>query len=49
MFNKELEDLKSKQTKVNSTISKMKTILEGINIRIPEGNEWLREMEDRVV
>ena len=31
MFNKELEDLKNKQTKMDSTISEMKNILEGIN------------------
>ena len=29
--NKELEDLKNKQTKMNSTISEMKNTLEGIN------------------
>ena len=33
MFNKELEDLKNKQTKMNSTIFGMKNTLEGINNR----------------
>ena len=32
MFNKDLEELKNKQTQMNSTITEMKTTLEGINI-----------------
>ena len=36
MFNKELEDLKSKWTKMNNTISEMKNTLEAINSRIIE-------------
>ena len=39
MFNKELEDLKSKQTKMDSTISEMKNALERINSRITEAEE----------
>ena len=39
MFNKELEDLKSKQTKMNSTISEMKNTLAGSNSRIMEAEE----------
>ena len=31
MFNKELEDLKNKQTELNNTITEMKNPLEGIN------------------
>ena len=34
MFNKELEDLKNKQTKMDRTIYEMKNTLEGINSRI---------------
>lgn len=34
MFNKELEDLKNKQTKMNDTISEMKNVLGGIHSRI---------------
>ena len=36
MFNKELEDLKNKQTEMNNTITEMKNTLEGINSRITE-------------
>ena len=39
MSNKELEDLKNKQTKMDSTISEMKNTLEGINSRITEAEE----------
>ena len=34
MFNKEIEDLKNKQTEIGNTIMEMKTTLEGINSRI---------------
>ena len=34
MFNKDLEELKKKQTEMNNTITEMKTTLEGINSRI---------------
>ena len=34
MFNKDLEELKNKQTERNNTITEMKTTLEGINSRI---------------
>ena len=39
MFNKELGDLKSKPTKMNNTISEVKSTLEGINSRITETEE----------
>ena len=39
MFNKELEDLKNKQTKMGSTISEIKNMLEEINNRITEAVE----------
>ena len=34
MFNKDLEELKSKQTEMNSTVTEIKNTLEGINNRI---------------
>ena len=49
MFNKELEDLKNKHTRMDSTISEMKNILEGINIRITESEGPINNTEDRVV
>ena len=36
MFNKDLEELKNKQTEMNNTITKMKNTQEGINNRITE-------------
>ena len=33
IFNKDLEELKNKQTEMNNTITEMKTTLEGINSR----------------
>ena len=46
MFNKDLEELKNKQTEMNNTITEMKTTLEGINSRIIEAEE--RSEERRV-
>lgn len=45
MFNKELEDLKSK---MNSAIAEMK-YLEGTNSRLMEAEEQRSEVQDRVV
>ena len=42
MFTKDLEELKNKQTKVNNT-------LEGINSRITEAEEWISDLEDRIM
>ena len=39
MFNKDLEDLKNKQTKMNNTITEMKNTLEGISSRITEAEK----------
>ena len=36
MFNKDIEELKNKQTEMNNTIAEMKTTLEGINSKITE-------------
>ena len=49
MFNKDLEELKNKQTEMNNTIIEMKTTLEGINSRITEAEEWISDLEDRMV
>ena len=38
-FKKDLEELKSKQTMMNNTITEMKNTLEGINSRITEAEE----------
>ena len=49
VFNKDLEELKNKQTEMNNTITVMKTTLEGINSRITEAEEWKSDLEDRMV
>ena len=49
MFNKDLEELKSKQTMMNSTINEIKNSLEGINSRITEAEERISDLEDKIV
>ena len=49
MFNKDLEELKNKQTEMNNTITEMKTPLEGINSRITEAEERISDLEDTMV
>ena len=39
MFDKDLEELKNKETEMNNTITEMKNTLEGINNRITEAEE----------
>ena len=36
MFNKDLEELRNKQTEMNNTITKVENTLEGLNSRITE-------------
>ena len=48
-FNKDQEDLKSKQTMMNNTINKIKNSLEVINSRIIEAEEWIRDLEDKIL
>ena len=42
MFTKDLGELKNKQIEMNNT-------LEGINSRITEAEEWINDLEDRMV
>ena len=49
MFNKDLEELKSKQTMMNTTISKIKNSLEWINSRITQAEEWTNDLKDKIV
>ena len=49
MFNKDLEELKSKQTMTKNTINEIKNSLEGINSRITEAEERISELEDKMV
>ena len=41
-FNKDLEELKSKKTKMNNTINEIKNSLEGINSRISEAEDQIK-------
>ena len=49
MFNKDLEELKSKQTMMNSTINEIKNSLQGINTRITEAEERISDLKDKIV
>ena len=44
-FNKDLEELKSKQTEMNNTINEIKNSLEGVNSRITEAEEQIKSTE----
>ena len=46
-FNKDLEELKSKQTVMNNTINEIENSLEGINSRMAE--ERISDLEDKIV
>ena len=46
---KDIEEIKNKQTEMNSTITEIKNTLEGTNSRITEAEEWKSELEDRMV
>ena len=48
-FNKDLEELKNKQTMMNNTINEIKNSLEGINSRIIEAEERICDSEDKIV
>ena len=48
-FNKDLGELKSKQTMMNNTISEIKNSLEGINSRITDTEERISDLEDKIV
>ena len=49
MFNKDLEELNSKQTMMNKTISEIKNSLQGINNRITEAEERISDLEDKIL
>ena len=48
-FNKDLEELKSKQTMMNNTINEIENSLEGINSRITEAEERISDLDDKIV
>ena len=48
-FNKDVEELKSKQTMMNNRINEIKNSLEGINSRITEAEERINDLEGKIV
>ena len=48
-FNKDLEELKSKQTMMNNTINEIKNSLERIKSRINEAEERISDLEDKIL
>ena len=48
-INEDTEELNNKYTETNNTITEIKNILEGINSRISEAEEWIRELKDKKV
>ena len=48
-FNKDQEELKSKLTMMNNKINENKDSLEGINSRITKAEEWISDLEDKIV
>ena len=48
-YNKDLGELKSKQTLMNNKINEIKNSLEGINSRITEAEERISDLEDKIM
>ena len=48
-ISKDLEELKNKHIETNNTITEVKYTLEGINSRISETEEWISELENKIV
>ena len=49
MFNKDLEEIKKSQLKMNNAINEIKNTLEGLNSRRMETQDRISEVEDRMV
>ena len=49
MFHKDVEELKNKQSVMNKSITEIKYTLEGIDSQITETEEWISELEDRMM
>ena len=49
MFNKDLEEIKKCQLKMNNAINEIKNTLEGTNSRITEAEDRISEVEDKMV
>ena len=49
MFNKDLEEIKKSQLKMNNAINEIKNTLEGTNSRMMEAEDRISEVEDKMV
>ena len=49
MFNKDLEEIKKSQLKMNNAINEIKITLEGTMTRITETEDTISEIEDKIV
>ena len=47
--NKDVEELKRNQAMMKNTINEIKNTLERINSRINEAEEWVSDLEDKIV
>ena len=48
-INKDIEEWKNKHTETNNTIIEIKNTPEGISSRLSEAEEWISELEDKMV
>ena len=48
-FNKDVEELKSKQSMINNTINEIKNSLKGTKSRITEAEERITDLDDKIV
>ena len=49
MINKDLDEIKKSQSMIKNAITEIKSTLEGTNSRITEAQEWISEVEDRMM
>ena len=49
MFNKDLEEIKKSQLKMNNAVNEIKITLEGTNSRIMETEDRISDVEDKMV
>ena len=49
MFNKDLEEIKKSQLKMNNAVNNIKNTLEGTNSRVTEAEDRISEVEGRMV
>ena len=48
-FKKDQEELKSKPTMINNTVHEIKNSLEGNKSEITEAEEWISDLEDKIL